>query len=81
MEKGWEDEKEYEDFNDYKDAITKAFNDLGIGAKVVSVTKAFKITFDVPMLENTIRFSTKVNKCSITTKMETMFKITDKAGV
>lgn len=74
----WSDEKEYEDFADYKTAIVNAFEGLGIGAKVTGVTKAFKITFTAPTLGNEVQYVTKVNLRSITTKIETKFY---KAGV
>lgn len=39
----WQDEKDYEDFNDYIDAVKKVFAENGMN--VISMTKTFNITF------------------------------------
>lgn len=44
----WSDEKEYEDFNDYKTRITEFMQKLVPGVSVLSITKSFDITLKMP---------------------------------
>lgn len=45
----WLDEREYEDFNDYKEPITKAVLEKAPeGSKVIKITKTFNITMEIP---------------------------------
>lgn len=49
----WKDEKEYEDFNDYKKVISEKMTLLG--ALNVSLTKDFKITYTVGARQYTVK--------------------------
>jgi hypothetical protein len=55
----WEDEKEYENFEEYKDAIIKLFNPYDI--------KQLKIkeNFEIEIYLNNMKFILKINKTSI----------------
>jgi len=45
----WKDEKKYEDFEEYKAAITKHLQPLlPKGSKITNITKKFEITLEIP---------------------------------
>ncbi len=45
----WQDEKKYEDFEDYIKSIKEKFKAILPEAEVVSVTKKFHITLELPL--------------------------------
>lgn len=55
----WSDEKEYEDFNEYKKVLKSYFKDTGFTVKKVS--KAFTVTFQRNNVETTVKFSASGN--------------------
>jgi len=52
----WEDEKEYEDFSEYKSIISKIFLPI---TKDIKITKGFQITL---RLKENIQITVKINK-------------------